>query len=180
MFVETMMHKVNLLIMASMLALSTSSALAAETKSVEPADGSQQFTRAASISGSDVLKDRMMQQRGMFEGLELSAKQRQQMRDLIRQNYHDAMPKMYLDNVEAMHSLIISDSFDEAAAFKQAELIAQAQAERQVALAKVGHQFYSLLTPEQKDVFNQRHAEKVVRLQQKLDEMRKYEDPQPQ
>lgn len=175
------MHKVNVLIMASMLALSTSSALAADTESAEPTDCSQPGVSPMpmSVTGSDVLRDRVMQQRGMFEGLELSAKQRQQMRDLIRQNYHDVMPKMYLDNVEAMHSLIISDSFDEMAAFKQAELIAQAQVEKQVALAKVSHQFYSLLTPEQKEVFNQRHAEKVAKLQQKLDEMRKYEDPQP-
>ena len=175
------MHKVNVLIMASMLALSTSSALAADTESAEPTECSQPGVTAiqASVVGSDVLRDRVMQQRGMFEGLELSAKQRQQMRDLIRQNYHDVMPKMYLDNVEAMHSLIISDSFDEAAAFRQAELIAQAQVEKQVALAKVSHQFYSLLTPEQKAVFNQKHAEKVARLQQKLDQLRKYEDSKP-
>ncbi|SUB84018.1 Periplasmic protein CpxP precursor [Pragia fontium] len=177
------MHKVNILIMASMLALSTSTVLAADGKNVKPENCSETGACLGSVSttnSSEAVKAQIMHQHSLFDGLNLTVKQRQQMRDLIRQNYHDAMPKMYMDNMEAMHNLVIADHFDENAARAQAEFIAKAQVERQVALAKVHHQFYSLLTPEQRIVFNRNHSERMEKMQQHLDQMRKYEELDPQ
>ena len=168
------MHKMNVLIMASMLALSTSTVLAAEAKPAEINSSS------VSTDNGEAVKHKVMRQHGMFDGLNLTEKQRQQMRDLMRQNYHDDMPKMHMDNMEAMHKLIIADKFDEDAVRAQAETIAKAQIERQVASAKVNNQFYNLLTPEQKAKFNQNHDEMMVKMQKNLERMQKYQEPNPQ
>lgn len=181
------MHKANVLIMASMLALSTSTVLAADTKNAEaptePVNCTETeacFSSVSPVNSGEVMKTEVMRQHGLFEGLKLTAKQRQQMRDLIRQNYHDVMPQMYRDNMEAMHKLIIADKFDEDVARAQAEVIAKAQVERQVALARVNHQFYSLLTPEQQKIFNHNHSERMEMMQHHLDQMRKYDESDPQ
>ncbi|WP_159566870.1 cell-envelope stress modulator CpxP [Budvicia diplopodorum] len=168
------MRKVNALIMASMLALSTSAVLAADAKPDEL------NSSPVAMSHRETMKLNAMQQHGMFDGLNLTEKQRQQMRDLMSQNYHDAMPKMYVDNMEAMHKLIIADKFDESAALAQAETIAKARIERQVASAKVNNQLYNLLTPEQKTKFNQNHEEMMGKMQKNLDRMQKYQEPNPQ
>lgn len=177
------MHKVNVLIMASMLALSTSTVLASERKSSKETNCEETgacINPVSVASSGEEVKSQIMRQRSLFDGLNLTVVQRQQMRDLIRQNYYDAMPKMYMENMEAMHQLVIADNFDEDKAHQQAEIIAKAQVERQVALAKVNHQFYSLLTPEQKIVFNRNHSERMEKMQQHLDQIRKYERPDPQ
>lgn len=166
-----------------MLALSTSTVSASERKSSNAIDCEETgacINPVSVASSGEEVKSQIMRQRSLFDGLNLTVLQRQQMRDLIRQNYHDAMPKMYRDNMEAMHYLVIADYFDENAARTQAEIVAKAQVERQVALAKVNHQFYSLLTPEQKVVFNRNHSERMDKMQQHLDKISKYEIPDPQ
>lgn len=170
------MRKVNTLIMASMLALSTSTVLAAEAKPSELINSSPVSTD----NGEAMKHHKVMHKHGMFDGLNLTEKQRQQMRDLMRQNYHDAMPKMHMDNIEAMHKFITADKFDEDAVRAQAETIAKAQIERQVASAKVNNQFYNLLAPEQKAIFNQNHSEMMMKMQKNLDQMQKYQEPNPQ
>lgn len=168
------MHKMNILIMASMLALSTSTVFAAEAKPTEL------NSSPVSKDNAEVVKHKVMRQHGMFDGLNLTEKQRQQMRDLMRQNYRDAMPKMHMDNIDAMHKLIIAEKFDEDAVRAQAETIAKAQIERQIASAKVNNQFYNLLTLEQKAKFNQNHNEMMVKMQKNLQRMQKYQEPNPQ
>ncbi|MDR0807195.1 MAG: Spy/CpxP family protein refolding chaperone [Enterobacteriaceae bacterium] len=174
------MYKVNSLIMASMLALSTTSVLAADEKNPATTNCSETKTCIHSDSKAKTHaneKHRMMRQRGLFDSLDLTAQQRQQMRDLIRQDHHDTMPKLSLNNMDEMHKLVTADQFDENAARAQAEKLAKAQVERQIALAKINHQFYSLLTPEQKIAFNQNHSERMAMMQQHLEQMPQHEEP---
>lgn len=157
-----------------MLSLSTSTVLAAESKTVELNSSS------VSMDNIEVVKHKVMRQHGMFDGLNLTEKQRQQMRDLMRQSYHDTMPKMHINNMEEMHKLVIADKFDEVAVRGQAENMAKAQIDRQIASAKVNNQFYNLLTPEQKAKFNQNYDEMMVKMEKNLERIQQYQEPSPQ
>jgi len=50
----------------------------------------------------------------------------------------------------------------------QAELMAQEQVNRQVEMARIRNQMFNLLTPEQKDVLNQKHEQRIKQLQLQL------------
>lgn len=139
------MRKVTTLVMASMFVLGSSAAFAADnTKVTEGYHGDGKM---------------MMNKKGdrghhnMFDGINLTEQQRQQMRDLMRQS-HQSQPRLDLEDREAMHKLITADKFDEAAVRAQAEKMSQNQIERHVEMAKVRNQMYNLLTPEQKEALN--------------------------
>ncbi|ABP42174.1 stress adaptor protein CpxP [Yersinia pestis subsp. microtus bv. Caucasica] len=152
------MRKVTTLVMASMFVLGSSAAFAADnTKVTEGYHGDGKM---------------MMNKKGdrghhnMFDGINLTEQQRQQMRDLMRQS-HQSQPRLDLEDREAMHKLITADKFDEAAVSAQAEKMSQNQIERHVEMAKVRNQMYNLLTPEQKEALNKKHQERIEKLQQK-------------
>ncbi|WP_263754783.1 cell-envelope stress modulator CpxP [Kosakonia cowanii] len=99
----------------------------------------------------------------MFDGINLTEHQRQQMRDLMTQARHD-QPPVNVSEMETMHSLVTADKFDETAVRAQAEKMAQEQVARQVEMAKVRNQMYHLLTPEQQAVLNQKHQQRMAKL----------------
>ncbi|WP_342325672.1 cell-envelope stress modulator CpxP [Kosakonia sp. BYX6] len=99
----------------------------------------------------------------MFDGINLTEHQRQQMRDLMTQARHD-QPPVNVSEMEAMHRLVTAEKFDENAVRAQAEKMAQEQVARQVEMAKVRNQMYNLLTPEQQAVLNQKHQQRMTKL----------------
>ncbi|AVJ19819.1 cell-envelope stress modulator CpxP [Serratia rhizosphaerae] len=143
------MRKVTALVMASMLA--SGSAIAADAISPSTHDA------ATSNPG----------QHHMFDGVRLTEKQRQQMRDLMRQARHD-LPGVNVAEMEAMHKLVTANKFDEAAVYAQAEKVAQEQVKRQVEMARVRNQMYNLLTPQQKSVLDQKHQQRMQQMEQQL------------
>jgi len=149
------MRKVTALVMASMLAIGSTAAFAAETTSeTAPTPGNDAITRAPG-------------QHHMFDGVSLTEQQRQQMRDLMRQARHD-LPGVNVAEMEAMHKLVTADKFDEAAVYSQAEKMAQQQVKRQVEMARVRNQMYNLLTPEQKNVLDQKHQQRMQQMEQQI------------
>ncbi|ANS45388.1 cell-envelope stress modulator CpxP [Serratia inhibens] len=149
------MRKVTALVMASMLAIGSTAAFAAETTSeTAPTPGNDAITRTPG-------------QHHMFDGVSLTEQQRQQMRDLMRQARHD-LPGVNVAEMEAMHKLVTADKFDESAVYSQAEKMAQQQVKRQVEMARVRNQMYNLLTPEQKNVLDQKHQQRMQQMEQQI------------
>ncbi|WP_039055297.1 cell-envelope stress modulator CpxP [Enterobacter sp. Bisph1] len=101
----------------------------------------------------------------MFDGINLTEHQRQQMRDLMSQARHD-QPPLNVSEMETMHRLVTAQNFDENAVRAQAEKMAQEQVARQVEMAKVRNQMYNLLTPEQQAVLNQKHLQRMTQLRE--------------
>lgn len=149
------MVKVTVVVMASILALGSTAAFAADTtpETVQP-------------PANDAML-RALGQNHMFDGVRLSEQQRQQMRDLMRQARYD-LPGVNVDEVETMHKLVTADNFDEAAVQAQAEKMAQEQVKRQVEMARVRNQMYNLLMPEQKSVLDQKHQQRVLQMKQQI------------
>lgn len=120
-------------------------------------------------NGEELVKRNSIQNQ-MFDGINLTEQQRQQMRDLMQRARHDS-PPVNVSEMETMHNLVTADNFDETAVRAQAEKMAQEQVTRQVEMAKVRNQMYRLLTPEQQAVLNDKH-------QQRMNEFRELADLQ--
>lgn len=144
------MCKVAAMVMASMLSLSSSVALADSTKPM-PAD---------TLAHDGNMLDR---RNTMFDGINLSEQQRQQMRDLMHQARKDS-PQINLQQMEVMHDLVTAKNFDQAAVRAQAEKIAQEQVDRQVEMARIRNLMFNLLTPQQKEVLNEKHQQRMQQL----------------
>ncbi|CRY23786.1 cell-envelope stress modulator CpxP [Yersinia enterocolitica] len=149
--------KVATLIMASMLVIGSQAAFAADKTGAT--DG------WCHGDGAMMNKKDSRGHHNMFDGLNLTEQQRQQMRDLMRQSRQD-QPRVDLADREAMHKLITADKFDEAAVRAQAEKMSKDQIDRQVEMAKVRNQMFNLLTPEQKAALNQKHQQRIEKMQQ--------------
>ena len=103
----------------------------------------------------------------MFDGVNLTEQQRQQMRDLMHQARKD-LPHINVDQMETMHRLVTAENFDQKAVRAQAEVMAQEQVDRQVEMARIRNQMFNLLTPEQKNVLNQKHEQRMQQMQQQM------------
>ncbi|WP_151995374.1 cell-envelope stress modulator CpxP [Buttiauxella massiliensis] len=153
------MRNVTAAVMASTLTLIT---LASQAKELPASDNWYQ--------GGEGLVKRNHLQSHMFDGINLTEQQRQQMRDLMQRARHDS-PPVNVSEMETMHNLVTADNFDETAVRVQAEKMAQEQVTRQVEMAKVRNQMYRLLSPEQQAVLNNKH-------QQRMDQFRELADLQ--
>ncbi|WP_158782261.1 cell-envelope stress modulator CpxP [Pantoea sp. BAV 3049] len=149
------MRKVTAVVVVPALILSFSAAWATEVTTTDE----MHHDNAAPRSMTQI------PQSHMFDGINLTEQQRQQMRDLMQQARHERSP-ISISDLEQLHDMIIADKFDEAAYKARLDQIAQAEVARQVEMARVRNQMYHLLTPTQQDVLNQKH-------QQRMSEMRK-------
>lgn len=149
------MRKVTAVVVVPALILSFSAAWAAEVTTTDEMHQDNAATRSMA----------QIPQSHMFDGINLTEQQRQQMRDLMQQARHERSP-ISINDLEQLHELIIADKFDEAAYKSELERIAQAEVARQIEMARVRNQMYHLLTPAQQDVLNEKH-------QQRMNEMRK-------
>ncbi|QPT12923.1 ATP-independent periplasmic protein-refolding chaperone [Serratia rubidaea] len=153
------MRKLTALFVASTLALgSASMAFAADTATTATADSAPM---------------KMMHHKGKggpFAGLNLTEQQRQQMRDIMKEAHQNRGHGMK-EQRQALHTLVASDSFDEAKAKAQIDTISKAQSERMLARAKAENKMYNLLTPEQKKQYNenyQKHEKKMMEHMNKM------------
>ncbi|MEG3110601.1 MULTISPECIES: cell-envelope stress modulator CpxP [Pantoea] len=148
------MRKVTVVVLASALVIYHASAGAADTTTID------EMHHSGLTTGSMTQNP----QSHMFDGIELTEQQRQQMRDLMQQARHER-PAISIDDVAAMHDLVTADKFNEAAIREKAEKIAQVQIEQQVEMARVRNQMYHLLTPAQQATLQKNY-------QRRLSEMR--------
>ncbi|MFZ4834708.1 cell-envelope stress modulator CpxP [Rouxiella sp. Mn2063] len=148
------MSKVAAIVMASMLTLGSGVAFA-ETANVMPAD-----TLAHDA-------DTLYKRNTMFDGVNLTEQQRQRMRDLMHQARRE-LPGVNLAQIETMHKLVTASNFDSAEVRAEAEKMAQEQVNRQVEMARIRNMMYNTLTPEQKEVLQQRHEQRMQALKQQL------------
>lgn len=96
----------------------------------------------------------------MFDGVKLTEQQRQQLRDLMSLASRDT-PRINISEMERLHTLVTAKTFDEAAIREQTEKMAQEQVARQVEMARVRNQMYNLLTPEQQQILEQKHLQRI-------------------
>jgi len=151
------MSKVAALVTASILTLSSGVVLA-DTANVTPVAPSAQDTN---------MLDKPQERNTMFDGVNLTEQQRQQMRDLMHQARKD-LPHINVEQMETMHRLVTAENFDQKAVRAQAEVMAQEQVDRHVEMARIRNQMFNLLTPEQKNVLNQKHEQRMQQMQQQM------------
>lgn len=151
------MSKVAALVTASILTLSSGVVLA-DTANVTPVAPSAQDTN---------MLDKPQERNTMFDGVNLTEQQRQQMRDLMHQARKD-LPHINVEQMETMHRLVTAENFDQKAVRAQAEVMAQEQVDRQVEMARIRNQMFNLLTPEQKNLLNQKHEQRMQQMQQQM------------
>lgn len=174
---ELVMRKVSILAIASIFMVGISGAVLADMEHRMANGNDQQMDQDQYMEhrmhGKHQCRSaQMMNHRGhkmgMFSNLNLSAEQQQKINNLRLQGQTER-PMMKREEMGAMHKLIASDSFDEAAVRKQAENRAQAQVERRVSMAKLHNQMYNVLTPEQKIQFNKNQENRAARHKQQPD-----------
>ncbi|WP_147200347.1 cell-envelope stress modulator CpxP [Pantoea sp. MBD-2R] len=149
------MRKVTAVVVVPALILSFSAAWAAE---VTTNDEMHQ-------DGAALRSMTQIPQSHMFDGINLTEQQRQQMRDLMQQARHERS-SISINDLEQLHEMIIADKFNETDYKARLDRIAKEEVTRQVEMARVRNQMYHLLTPAQQDVLKQKH-------QQRMSEMRK-------
>ncbi|MGD9426409.1 cell-envelope stress modulator CpxP [Pantoea sp. NSTU24] len=155
------MRKLTAVVLASAMALSVASAGAREATTID------EMHHGGLPTGSMTQNP----QSHMFDGIELTEEQRQQMRDLMQQARHQR-PMVDINDIAALHTLVTADQFNEAAIREKAEVIARVQIEQQVELARVQNQMFQLLTPAQQARVQQNY-------QQRLNELRHISKLQP-
>lgn len=96
----------------------------------------------------------------MFKGLNLTDAQKQQMRTIMKEAHKD-MKRPSLEERRTMHSIIASDSFDQAKAEAQASQMAANGKERALKMMETQNKMYNVLTPEQKKQFNQNFEKRL-------------------
>ncbi|MBF7997383.1 MULTISPECIES: cell-envelope stress modulator CpxP [Rahnella] len=130
------------------------------------ADGAKPVSAMPAEHDSTLL-DKPQERNTLFDGVNLTEQQRQQMRDLMHQARKD-LPHVNVEQMETMHRLVTAEKFDQGAVRAQAELMAQEQVDRQVEMARIRNQMFNLLTPEQKDVLNRKHEQRMKEMQAQL------------
>ncbi|MDF7662371.1 cell-envelope stress modulator CpxP [Erwiniaceae bacterium L1_54_6] len=156
------MRNLTAVVIASAMVLSHASAGAADTTTIDEMHHNGGLTTGSMTQNP---------QSHMFDGIELTEHQRQQMRDLMQQARLER-PAVSVQDIETMHDLVIADKFNESAIRLQAEKIAQAQVEQSVVMARVRNQMYHLLTPAQQATLQKNY-------ERRLNEMRRLSELQP-
>ncbi len=149
------MHKTATLTMAALLMMTS---VAVYTDEGEPVCRWHQ--------GNDMMQQ-SMDHNYMFDGVNLTEQQRQQMRDLMQTTRH-GFSSVKLHDIEAMHHLVTAEKFDEAAVKALAEKMAQESVIRQVEMARIRNMMFNLLTPDQKSQLNARYQQKIAGWQQQI------------
>ena len=145
------MRNLTVIVIASAMVLSHASAVAAETTAIEEMHQNGGLTTGSMTQNP---------QSHMFDGIELTEQQRQQMRDLMQQARHER-PVLSVQDIETMHDLVTADKFNESAIRQLAEKQARAQVDLQVEMARVRNQMYHLLTPVQQAALKKNHERRL-------------------
>ncbi|CAM3976765.1 ATP-independent periplasmic protein-refolding chaperone Spy [Serratia silvae] len=158
------MRKLTALFVASTLALGSASAAFAADATTAPATA----TTAGSVK---MMPYKDAKRESPFAGLNLTKEQRQQMRDIMKESHQKRGPGAK-DERQALHSMIASESFDEAKAKAQIDAISKAQSEHMLERAKAENKMYNLLTPEQKKQYNENYQKREQKMMEHMKKMR--------
>ena len=138
------MKKLTALFVASTLALGAANlAHAADTTAAQPE--SKPMMHHKGMHGG--------QHEMMFKGLNLTDAQKQQIRDIMK-DQRENMKRPSLDERRAMHELIASDTFDKAKAEAQIDKMEAQHKAMALSRMETQNKIYNILTPEQKKQFN--------------------------
>ncbi|MCS3424938.1 Spy/CpxP family protein refolding chaperone [Rahnella sp. BIGb0603] len=165
------MRKLTAMIVASTLALSSASfAFAAETTATPATDAS------AATHG------KMMHHKGPhhmnpFAGLNLTEQQKTQMKEIMKDSGARPDRAAMKAQMDQMHTLVASDSFDEAKVKSQIDTITKAQSDRMLDRARAENKMYNLLTPEQKKQFKENYQKRAAKMEQMRDHKPGQEKP---
>ncbi len=157
------MRKFTAMIVASTLALSSASfAFAAET------------TAAPATDATTAPHGKMMHHKGPhhmnpFAGLNLTEQQKTQMKEIMKDSGPRPDRAAMKAQMDQMHSLVASDSFDESKVKSQIDTITKAQSDRMLERARAENKMYNLLTPEQKKQFNENYQKRAAKMEQMRD-----------
>lgn len=139
------MKKLTALIIASTLSLGAANlAHAADTAAAAPAEKAPMMHH----KGKPDMHHDMM-----FRGLNLTDAQKQQVRDIMKEQ-RGKMQRPSPDDARAMHSLIASDTFDKAKAEAMIDKMEAKHKEMALSRMETQNKIYNILTPEQKKQFN--------------------------
>lgn len=157
------MRKLTAMIVASTLALSSASfAFAAETTATPAPD-------APAATHGKMLHHKGPQHMNPFAGLNLTEQQKTQMKDIMKDSGARPDRAAMKAQMDQMHNLVASDSFDEAKVKSQIDTITKAQSDRMLDRARAENKMYNLLTPEQKKQFNENYQKRAEKMEQMRD-----------
>lgn len=101
----------------------------------------------------------------LFDGIELTEQQRQQLRDLMQQARHEGSIAS-LNDAETLYELTTADRFDEAAYRARLQQIANADIGRQLEFARVRNQMYHLLNRQQQAALERNHQQRMAEMRE--------------
>lgn len=157
------MRKLTAMIVASTLALSSASfAFAAETTTTPATDA------PAAMQGK-MMHHKGPHQMNPFAGLNLTEQQKTQMKDIMKDSGARPDRAAMKAQMDQMHNLVASDSFDESKVKSQIDTITKAQSDRMLDRARAENKMYNLLTPEQKKQFNENYQKRSAKMEQMRD-----------
>lgn len=157
------MRKLTAITLATLMALGTSTAFAADTAT--PTNSSTQPQVQPTKPADGQHKHRMTKHgkkdhRNMFGGVELTKEQQEKVRQLMEANKPPRGPGHMAD----VHTLIASDKLDETKLNQITQDMAKAHANH----IKVQHEIYNMLTPEQKQQYNKNYQERTEKMKERL------------
>ncbi|MBV2130089.1 Spy/CpxP family protein refolding chaperone [Arsukibacterium indicum] len=104
----------------------------------------------------------------MLAGLDLTASQQQQLRQLVKDHKANRPERKRGDGTQhALRELVTADYFDDAAATELLQQQEQQRVERRLAQLKLRHQVYQMLTPEQRQQLASEQQQRKLNWQQK-------------
>jgi Spy/CpxP family protein refolding chaperone len=159
------MRKLTALFVASTLALGSASMAFAADSTAAPT------TTEATPMNMKMMHHKGEGKGGPFAGLNLTEQQRQQMRDIMKES-HQKRGEGTKEERQALHSMVASDSFDEAKAKTQIDAISKAQSEHMLERAKAENKMYNLLTPEQKKQYNENYQKREQKMMEHMNNMK--------
>jgi len=163
-----MMRKLTAMIVASTLALSSASfAFAADTTPAPDA--------APSAAQGKMMHHKGPHHMNPFAGLNLTEQQKTQMKEIMKDSGARPDRAAMKAQMDTMHGLVATDSFDEAKVKSQIDTITQAQSTRMLDRARAENKMYNLLTPEQKKQFNENYQKRA----EKMEKMHEHKPGQP-
>ncbi|EIC82045.1 ATP-independent periplasmic protein-refolding chaperone Spy [Serratia sp. M24T3] len=153
------MRKLTAMVVASTLALSSASfAFAAETTPMTPATGAPTQTQGS------MSQHKGPHQNGLFAGINLTEQQRTQMKALWKESGMHRDRGEMKKQMESLHGLVASNSFNEAKVKGEIEQITKSQSTRMLERAKIENKMYNLLTADQKKQFNENYQKRAEQM----------------
>ncbi|MFC3394319.1 ATP-independent periplasmic protein-refolding chaperone Spy [Brenneria rubrifaciens] len=147
------MRKLTAMLVASSLALSTVGIAQANEAPKGPMPDARMMKDGRAHHGMEMEK--------MFNGLNLTEAQKQQIKE-IKDAAHENRRKAMQDERRELHSLVTSDTFDAAKAQAQLDKADAARKANMLSALETQNKIYNILTPEQKKQYNENYEKRLT------------------